>query len=139
MTNGEKIKATFPHYDIEIDEHKGYVKVFYEDFYTTYPLRWWNAEYVEPTPKNDLGVDCISRVDAINAVNMCSNSETILNLQQLPSITPIRPKGHWREVDVNMYACSKCSHVLTIDPFDNSILEMNTCPFCSADMREVKA
>ena len=48
MTNGEKIKTTFPHYDIEIDEHKGYVRVFYEDFYTTYPLRWWNAEYEEP-------------------------------------------------------------------------------------------
>ena len=45
-------------------------------------------------------------------------------------------KGHWREVDVNMYACSKCSHVLTIDPLDNAISEMNTCPFCSADMRE---
>lgn len=47
--------------------------------------------------------------------------------------TPL-PKGHWREVDTNMYACSKCSHVLTIDPLDNSILEMNTCPFCSAKM-----
>ena len=47
MTNGEKIKATFPHYDIEIDEHKGYVRVFCEDFYTTYPLRWWDAEYKE--------------------------------------------------------------------------------------------
>ena len=44
---------------------------------------------------------------------------------------------HWREVDVNMYACSKCSHVLTINPFDNSISEMNTYPFCGADMREV--
>ncbi|MBQ1604798.1 MAG: hypothetical protein II091_03610, partial [Lachnospiraceae bacterium] len=35
--------------------------------------------------------DCISREQAINAVNMCSNSETILNLQQLPSITPQEP------------------------------------------------
>ena len=51
MTNGEKIKATFPHYDIEIDEHKGYVRVFFEDFYTTYPLRWWNTEHKEPTAK----------------------------------------------------------------------------------------
>ena len=44
-TNGDIIKAMFPHYDIEIEEHKGYVKIFYEDFYTTYPLRWWNAPY----------------------------------------------------------------------------------------------
>lgn len=56
----------------------------------------------------------------------------------LPSVTPIRPKGHWREVDTNMYACSKCSHVLTIDPLDNSILGMNTCPFCSAYMEWVE-
>ena len=45
VTNGEVIKKTFPHYDIEIDEHKGYVRVFYEDFYTTYPWKWWNAKY----------------------------------------------------------------------------------------------
>ena len=44
-TKGAVIKAMFSHYDIEIDEHKGYVRVFYEDFYTTYPMRWWNAPY----------------------------------------------------------------------------------------------
>lgn len=44
-TNGDVIKAIFPHYDVEIDEHKGYVRIFYDDFYTTYPLRWWNAPY----------------------------------------------------------------------------------------------
>ena len=68
MTNGEKIKSTFPHYDIEIDEHKGYVKVFYEAFYTTYPLRWWNSEYKEPTTKYDLGAvgsDCIDRAELL--------------------------------------------------------------------------
>lgn len=45
ITNGEVIKALFSHYDIEIDEHKGYVRIIYEDFYTTYPLMWWNAPY----------------------------------------------------------------------------------------------
>lgn len=44
-TNGDIVKALFPHYDIEIDEHKGYVRIFYDDFYTTYPLRWWNTPY----------------------------------------------------------------------------------------------
>ena len=44
-TNGDMIKTVFPHYDIEIDEHKGYIRIFYEDFYTTYPLHWWNAPY----------------------------------------------------------------------------------------------
>ena len=41
-----------------------------------------------------------------------------------------KPKTNWVEVDVNMYACSKCSHVLTINTLDNSISEMNFCPFC---------
>ena len=47
FTNGEAIKKMFPHYDIEIDEHKGYVRVFYENFYTTYPLTWWNRKWGE--------------------------------------------------------------------------------------------
>ena len=47
LTNGEVIKKMFPHYDIEIDEHKGYVRVFYENFYTTYPLTWWNGKWGE--------------------------------------------------------------------------------------------
>lgn len=44
-TNGDMVKTMFPHYDIEVDEHKGYVRIFYSDFYTTYPLEWWNAPY----------------------------------------------------------------------------------------------
>lgn len=47
LTNGEVIKKMFPHCDIEIDEHKGYVRVFYENFYTTYPLAWWNRKWGE--------------------------------------------------------------------------------------------
>lgn len=44
-TNGDVIKVMFPFFDIKIYEHKGYAMVFYDDFYTTYPLRWWNAPY----------------------------------------------------------------------------------------------
>lgn len=44
-TNGDMVKTMFPHYDIEVDEHKGYVRIFYSDFYTTYPFEWWNAPY----------------------------------------------------------------------------------------------
>ena len=71
----------------------------------------------EPTTKNDLGVDCISREQAINAVNMCSNSETILNLQQLPSITPQEPQTFkWctdcREYDQEKHCCHRWSKVI---------------------------
>lgn len=47
LTNGDTIKMMFPSYDIEIDEHKGYVRAFYDDFYTVYPMRWWYAPYKE--------------------------------------------------------------------------------------------
>ena len=63
---------------------------------------WWNAEYKEPTTKNDLGVDAISRQALLNATvkkssiwNHITNSEgdnleTIVS--KLPSVTPQEPK-----------------------------------------------
>lgn len=44
-TNGDVIKAMFPHHDIEVNEQKNYVHIFYDSFYTTYPLRWWLEPY----------------------------------------------------------------------------------------------
>lgn len=75
----------------------------------------------------------------LSYADVCDNISNSIDefKAELPSVTPIKPKGHWREVDTNMYACSKCSHVLTIDPLDNSILGMNTCPFCSTEMEGV--
>ena len=97
MTNGEKIKVAFPNYYIEIDEHKGHVRVFYEDFYTTYPLRWWNAEYKEPTTKNDLGVDCTPNTISFKGMmdNLKITAEDIENAEDLEySIEPlIHPKN----------------------------------------------
>lgn len=45
VTNGDVIKTMFPHYDIEVNEQKNYVYIFYDSFYTTYPLRWWLEPY----------------------------------------------------------------------------------------------
>lgn len=90
--------------------------------------------------KNDLAVNCI--VDVLGSytdLDVPYKREIAENiLIKLSSVTTIRHKGRWRKVDTNMYACSKCSHVLTIDPLDNSILEMNTCPFCNAEMEGVE-
>ena len=90
--------------------------------------------------ENDLAVNCI--VDVLGSytdLDVPYKREIAENiLIKLSSVTTIRPKGRWRNVDTNMYACNKCSHVLTIDPLDNSILEMNTCPFCSAEMEGVE-
>lgn len=72
--------------DLGVEHHKQNIKVYAHDFGVSEE----QAEK-ELAVKNDLGVDCISREQAINAVNMCSNSETILNLQQLPTVTPQEP------------------------------------------------
>lgn len=45
VTNGDVIKAMFPHHDIEVNEQKNYVYIFYDSFYTAYPLRWWLEPY----------------------------------------------------------------------------------------------
>ena len=63
---------------------------------------WWNAEYKEPTTKNNLGVDCISRADAIQAMQdkakKITNEDTINGLCgavailfDMPSVTPQEP------------------------------------------------
>jgi len=83
-------------------------------------------EEQEPTTKNDLGVDCISRADAIRAMQnkakKLTNEDTINGLCgavailfDLPSVTPQEPKtGHWIEVhplqedDGGAYMCSEC-------------------------------
>ena len=44
-TNGDVIKAMFPHYDVEVNEQKNYIHILYDSFYTTYPLRWWLEPY----------------------------------------------------------------------------------------------
>ena len=47
FTNGEVIRKMFPYYDVEVYPDAGYVRVFYENFYTTYPLAWWNRKWGE--------------------------------------------------------------------------------------------
>lgn len=101
------------------------------------------------TIKHGLGVDCISRIDALDSIAiMCSAEELNIDfaklllmqraIKALPSATPIRPKGHWIEHphewgdnwQYSQYECSTChkwSH------FDTDF-----CPECGADMMEVE-
>lgn len=99
------------------------------------------------TTKNNLGVDCISREQAINAVNIWSNSETILNLQQLPSVTPQEPrKGHWINKDHSFETCSaECSSChkrsngyMHDNGFSLECKYYDFCPKCGSDNREVE-
>ena len=97
-------------------------------------------KYEEPTTNNDLGVDCISRADAIRvASGYCHPSNVANELAKLPSVTPQEPKtGHWIEQDGfdgdTYYDCSECGESFCLidgTPTDNLY---NYCPNCGAKM-----
>lgn len=60
MTNGEKLCIDFPNMRYTVSGHRVITTI---GVAASFDLDWWNAEYIEPTPKNDLGVDLISRAD----------------------------------------------------------------------------
>ena len=68
MTNGEKIKEIFPNAEYLECEVVMDV-VFAQNQENWFDLEWWNAEYKEPTPKNNLGVDCIDRAELLKAID----------------------------------------------------------------------
>ena len=101
MTNGEKIKAILKPRTDQIRIYSDWVEIEIQSLSINFSceLSWWNAEYKEPTTKNDLGVDCISRADAIKAMQdkakRLKNEDTINGLCgavailfELPSVTP---------------------------------------------------
>ena len=73
MTNGEKIQKDFKGCEVcEPIVEDDIIHVIFADKKDSaigFDLSWWNAEYKEPTTKNDLGVDCISRDSAIKALD----------------------------------------------------------------------
>ena len=90
----------------------------------------------EPTIKNDLGVDCISRADALDCVNIgVTFCDVYKKINDLPSIRRQEPKtGHWTEHphewgddwQYSDYECSICHNW--------THFEHDFCPNCGAKM-----
>ena len=142
MNNAEKFKEIFKEFATE-------VWAFPEkDF-----LTWLNAEYKEPTNKNDLGVDCIDRAELLKAIDTWDKfgcdadtklvpyqdhyipyihyDDVIKCIKGMPSVTPQEPrKGHWlrRPHVYGVTYCSICDFELKID-------NTNYCPNCGAKMK----
>jgi hypothetical protein len=143
MKNAEKFKEIFKEFATE-------VWAFPEkDF-----LTWLNAEYEEPTAKNDLGVDCISREQALVAIrNLYPGMPRVdFNgslrkwvdkykpyiecddaIKQLPSVTPQPRKGHWTEEFNDLegevrFTCSSCGKY--------QLFGTDFCYHCGAKMVE---
>ena len=91
MTNGERIQTI-------LDVDRDCTEVHGENGTMTFTVTqdFWNAEYKEPTTKNDLGVDCISRKAALDITWQDPSYSDPLNvltevrdkIRELPSVTP---------------------------------------------------
>ena len=149
-----------------LEKHKLHIpsNVFYE-------LKADIVNFEDPTTKNDLAVDCISREQAQTKIEMNASRYTIARerggmgqvewsdqlikvsdavdiIRDLPSVTPIRPKGHWishREHCENLGVvpsglgayewCSNCDCGIDVREWHRN--HYNYCPNCGADMSEV--
>ena len=96
----------------------------------------------EPTTKNNLGVDCISREEVIDIVENTATEwlkgdvnfmypSLIKKIKGLPSVTPQPREGHWisKPHVYGVTYCSECDFELKID-------DTNYCPNCGAKMEK---
>ena len=120
-----------------------------------------DSKYKEPTTKNDLEVDCISRADARSLVVKIGTKDILgmsgkafqdlyKGIDNLPSVTPQEPKtGHWI-IDVHKIRasgsknethdysvhCDKCNYAWDYTTDKEKSLVSNFCPNCGARMVE---
>ena len=102
MTNGEKIQQVFPGCEVcdPIIEDDIIHVIFAGNPGSVIGLdySWWKKEYKEPTIKNDLGVNCISRATVLDLINDVYNSDGFKDYSQyeylfdqvdrMPAVTP---------------------------------------------------
>ena len=146
MTNGEKIKEIFPdtkiitQYDNPFGDRFMVFTLNNEDMQVN--IDWWNAEYKEPTTKNDLEVDAVSRKAVINQIfySTDNNGDVVLGsalrerIEKLPSVTPIRPKGHWIDGYCSECGCDVPAYI--VDWKWQKDMDAKYCPNCGCRMVE---
>ena len=83
--------------------------------------------------------DAVSRQEVLDLIADydLSMGQVVRGIYALSSVTPIRPKGHWRPIyqgdEIINYRCSECEFGNT---FGKGTIGMNFCPNCGADMVE---
>ena len=99
----------------------------------------------EPTTKNDLGVDAVSRQEVLDLIADydLSMGQVVKGIHALPSVTPQEPKtGYWVGIDEEPhedYECSYCGYV--VSTFTANIkphTEYKFCPNCGCRMIELQ-
>lgn len=97
----------------------------------------------EPTAKNDLEVDCISRENALDCVNWgYSFSDIYKKINELPSVTPQEPQTFkWcdtcKEYDQEKHCCHRFSKVIrdTVGEMKQEYIEREVLDKISAEIR----
>lgn len=129
MTNGEKIKEIFPNLEWIFNAESEYYKTYIDGIHRhCFDSDWWHSEYEEPTTKNDLETRFISKsdVDRIIDCPYFRQADKLIQIMNLPPVTPQEPKtGYWIESS-NGWMCSECNKDNTFDT--------NYCPNCGAKM-----
>ena len=117
---------------------------------------WWNAEYKEPSSSEKpnrseipTSSDCVDRhaVDMLAYRYLKEPTDNHVAFYEdfldLPSVTPIRPKGYWiKEKSVHgwdgrSYQCSVCGRSIHLDTAVEDIYDYPYC-HCGAKMEEAK-
>ena len=123
MTNVEKIKEIFPNAEYLECEVVMDV-VFARNQENWFDLDWWNAEYKEPTTKNDLGVDKLLSdcekmsfdIEIFNKPLKVVALDAVKNIvNELPSVIPQEPQSFkWctdcKEYDQEKHCCHRWSN-----------------------------
>lgn len=108
MTNGEMIQKVFKGCEVcEPIPEEDIIHVIFPDKNDSaigFDWSWWIMEYKEPTTKNDLGVDAVSRAEVLKLMqdNWHTHNgdwamqESMDDIRALPPVTPQEPKtGRW--------------------------------------------
>lgn len=122
MKNAEKFKEIFKEFATEVWAYPE------KDF-----LEWLNAEYKEPTTKNDLGVEEVAALAELTT-KLTKECEDAYNKGYADGMKAQEPKtGEWIEhfdESGKWYECDQCH-----TDWGGAV---NFCPDCGADMRGVK-
>ena len=150
MTNGEKIKGLYSLKEylvenpIELEGHKSLPITLID-----YAIE---ALEQEPTTKNDLGVDCVSRKAVDSLVWKYLRKETDDNIAfyehflDLPSVTPQEPQTFkWcetcKEYDQEKHCCHRWSKVIrdTVEEMKQEYIEREVLDKIRAEIIELRS